>query len=39
MINIFKMDTIQDKMSYLSRKIGSKKLMEIVEKNRKTVTG
>ena len=34
MINIFKVDTIQDKMSYLSKKIEAKKkeLMEIVEK-------
>ena len=34
MINIFKVDTIQDKMSYLSRKVEAKKkeLMEIVEK-------
>lgn len=39
MINIFKVDTIQDKMSYLSRKVEAKKkeLMEIVEK--KIVTG
>ena len=39
MINIFKVDTIPDKMSYLSRKIEAKKKesMEIVEK--KIVTG
>ena len=39
MINIFKVDTIQDKMSYLSRKVEAKKkeLMEIEKK--KIVTG